>query len=242
MGASVITHPAEPQAARRPALVVELAGPAGTGKTTLSAMLAQHGRDIRVAADISVRRPEHLAVFVRNSPRVLALLFPPRRDSRRFTWEEIKSVVYLKGWPQVLDRQIASNKGVILLDQGPVFRLATLHAFGPEMLRTPAADELWSEMFRHWASALDLVIWLDAPNPVLESRINTRERWHAVKGKPAREVSQFIDHYRMSFVHVLGELSAIGGPPVIRFDTSQAPIDEVMSALLADGTLGNGEN
>jgi hypothetical protein len=46
----------------------------------------------------------------------------------------------------------------------------------------------------------------------------------------------------MSFEHVLGELSANGGPSVIRFDTSLAPIDEVMSALLADGTLGNGEN
>ena len=131
----MIARPAEPQAARRPTLVVELAGPAGTGKTTLSAMLAQHGRDIRVAADISVRRPEHLAAFVRNAPPVLALLFPPRRDSRRFTWEEIKSVVYLKGWSQVLGRQIASDKGVILLDQGPVFRLATLHANAAEDAR-----------------------------------------------------------------------------------------------------------
>ena len=213
-------------------LVVELAGPASSGKTTLTRMLVERSTAMKIAPDISVRKPEHLAVFLLNAPLLLPVLLFGGKESNRFTWDEIKSMVYLEGWPRVLREQVAKGRGVMLVDQGPVFRLATLHAFGPAALRESAADKWWNRMFKQWASYLDLIIWLDAPNPVLQRRINARDRWHIVKGKSEQEVSQFLDRYRVSYRHVLQQLSSNGGPKIIPFDTSQVSIQEVERTVL----------
>jgi shikimate kinase len=218
---------------QRPALVMELVGPACAGKTTLTRTLTQCSTKMVVARDISVRRPDHLAVFVRDAPRLLPVLLPGYHNSRSFTWEEIKSMVYLKAWSHVLRQQAANNHAVMLLDQGPVFRMATLHAFGPAWIRTAAADMWWNEMFKQWAAFLDVVIWLDAPNPLLVKRINARDRWHAVKNKSDREASQFLDRYRMSYQLVLTRLSVNGGPRVIPFDTGHIAIPQLVNAILA---------
>jgi thymidylate kinase len=241
MGTPVATRPAytplriEPTDHGRTRLV-ELAGPAGTGKTTLTRMLAEYRPEVRVADDIALRRPAHLATFVRTVPGLLALLLP-HRNSRRFAWEEIKALAYVGGWPGVLTRQAESSRGTILLDQGPVFRLATLHAFGPELLRAPSARPWWSKTFQQWASALDLVFWLDAPNSVLEQRVNDRERWHMVKGKPEQEVWQFLERYRASYQYVLANLRAHNGPRVIAFDTGRMSLSEALDAILAETNL-----
>jgi AAA domain len=216
---------------------MELVGPACAGKTTLTRTLTQCSTKIRVAPDISVRRPDHLAIFIRNAPLLLPVLLPGCPNSRWFTWEELKSIVYLKAWPRVLGQQAADSHGAILLDQGAVFRLATLHAFGPDRIRKSAAGAWWNQLFSQWASFLDLVIWLDAPNAILQQRINTRDRWHVVKGKSEQEASQFLDHYRTSYHYVLAKLSAHAGPRVIRFDTSRIPIDQLVDDILVACTL-----
>lgn len=215
------------------ALVMELVGPACAGKTTLTRTLVERGTNISIAADISVRRPRHLANFVRTAPLLFPELLPGHSNSRWFRWEEIKSMVYVQGWTRVLTQLAANNPGVVLLDQGPVFRLALLHAFGPDRIREPMAGRWWGEMFQEWARFLDLVVWLDAPNPILEKRINARDRWHEVKGKSEQDVFEFLDHYRRSYRHILTVLSANGGPRVICFDTSQTSIDDLVGAILA---------
>jgi hypothetical protein len=212
---------------------MELVGPACAGKTTLTRKLTQGRTEIKLAPDIAVRRPEHLAVFVRYAPLLLPIFLPGDPNSRWFTWEEIKALVYLKAWPRVIKQQTANKDRVILLDQGPVFRLATLHAFGPAWIRTPAADMWWNQMFEQWAAFLDLVIWLDAPNPLLVKRINTRERWHVVKGKSDQEAAQFLDRYRRSYHFVLTRLVVKGRPRIIPFDTSQIAIPQLVKAALA---------
>lgn len=215
-----------------PISVVELVGPTCSGKTTVTRALAQCTPQVEVAADIAMRRIEHLGMFVRSAPALLPTLLTRDRNSRWFTWEEIKSIMYVEAWPRVLEKQAANNDGVILLDQGPVFRLALLHAFGPAILGKLPADKWWNRMFKQWASYLDLIIWLDAPNPVLQRRINARDRWHIVKGKSEQEVSQFLDRYRVSYRHVLQQLSSNGGPKIIPFDTSQVSLKEVERTVL----------
>lgn len=215
-----------------PARIVELVGPAGAGKTTVTRTLLQYSTKVKVAPDISLRRPKHLAISALSVPLSLPVLWPGTHNGRWFTRDEFKSLIYLKTWPRVLTQQAANNRGAILLDQGPVFRLATLHAFGPEDIRKPAAVTWWNKMFKLWAPVLDIVIWLDAPNTVLEQRINTRTRWHLVKGKSKQDTSQFLDWYRISYHEVLTRLSANGGPRLIKFDTSQTSTPEVVNAVL----------
>src|SRR3990172_11041687 len=110
-------------------LIVELVGLAGTGKTTLARALVQRDEKILVIPDLGLRKKEHIPIFVRHVPSLLPLFLRRCRSSRWFTWDEIKAMVYLKAWPRVLTQQAWNNGTVILLDHGPVFKLATLLAF-----------------------------------------------------------------------------------------------------------------
>jgi thymidylate kinase len=213
--------------------VVELVGPAGAGKTSLSRALRQRSQKFMVGAEIELRRPEHLPIFARNLPALLPLLIKGERQERAFTWNEIKLMVYLRGWSRLLKQQAAQTDGVSLLDHGPLFKLATLHAFGPERLMKQSAEKWWNEMFTRWASTLDMVIWLDAPDAILGQRINERIQKHAVKGKSEAEVINFLARYRGSYEQVLTRLAAHGGPTLYQFDTSRTPIEQVADEVLA---------
>ena len=211
---------------------MELVGLAGTGKTTLSRALSRRSEKIQVGAEIELRKLKHIPVFVRNTPQLLPIILHRSRYSRWFTWEEIKYLVYLEGWPHVLEQQAARGGAAILLDHGPVFKLATLNAFGPEYLKTERIEVWWKNMFKQWASTVDIVIWLDAPDAILEKRINSRRQRHAVKGKTEMEVLQFLARYRMSYEQILAKLMTDGGPALFQFDTSQTTIEQVVDEIL----------
>ena len=217
---------------QKPPRIAELVGPAGAGKTMLSRVLSQRDEKILVGADLELRKAENIPVFVGNAPFLLPIFLRRSPPSRWFTWEEIKAVVYLRGWPRVLRQQASSNGSVVLLEHGPVFKLATLLAFGPDRLRSGDFGTWWKNTFRQWASTLDMVIWLDASDANLVERINTRSQRHAVKGKSEREAFEFLARYRASYAQILAELTAYGGPTVLQFDTSQASIEQIVDELL----------
>jgi energy-coupling factor transporter ATP-binding protein EcfA2 len=211
---------------------VELVGPAGAGKSTLARSLCQHNGKIMIGTEIALRNVEQYPIFVRSIPLILSSLFSRARDSRPWTWDEIKFLIYLKQWNQVLEIQAHGHPGIILLDHGPIFKLATLHAFGPSWLRSVSADAWWKELFQQWAALLDLIVWLDAPDTLLETRINARSQKHEVKGKTGQEVVQFLNRYRSSYRYVLSGLAASGGPTVIQFDTSQSTLKQITGKVL----------
>jgi shikimate kinase len=213
-------------------LLIELVGPAGAGKTTLSRALSQQSEKIEVGAEIELRKIRQIPVFVRNALFLLPFILWRSPYSRWFTWEEIKALVYLKGWTRVLKEQAKQNGKAILLDHGPVFKLATLHEFGPEILKSERFDLWWNQMFGQWASTVDIVIWLDAPDKILEERINSRKQRHAVKGKSESHVSLFLARYRLSYEEILTKLKTYGKPILFRFDTSQTPIEKIVDDLL----------
>ena len=211
---------------------MELVGPAGAGKTTLSRALSLRSDKIQVGSEIELRKLKYVPVFVHNALLLLPVILHRSWHGRWFTWEELKALVYLKGWHGVL-RQEANQPGkAVLLDHGPVFKLATLHEFGPESLKDPGYQPWWNNTFRQWASTLDVVIWLDAPDLILEKRINSRNQHHTVKGKSAPETSQFLARYRVSYEQILAKLKSFGGPVLFRFDTNQTPIEQIVDEVL----------
>jgi len=218
---------------QRPPLIVELVGLAGAGKTTLSRALSQRDEKILLVPDLELRKREHIPIFVRHVPSLLPLFLGRCRPSRWFTWDEIKAMVYLKAWPRVLRQQGSHNGTVILLDHGPVFKLARLNAFGPEKLKSQGFEQWWHSMFEQWASTLDVVIWLNAPEKILVERINARSQRHAVKRKSELEASKFLARYRTSYEQILAKLTAYGRPTLLQFDTSQASIEQILDEVLA---------
>jgi shikimate kinase len=213
-------------------LIVEIVGLAGAGKTTLERALSRRDGNNLVVADLGLRKRKHIPIFVSHVPYLLPLFLRRRRSSRWFTWDEMKALVYLKAWPRVV-RQQASNDGpLVLLEHGPVFKLATLNAFGPEKLQSQGFEPWWHSMFEQWALTLDIVIWLYAPDKILVERINARHKRHAVKGKSEREAYEYLMRYQKSYEQILAKLTAYGKPALLAFDTSQASIEQIVDEVL----------
>jgi len=225
----------------RPPLIIELIGPAGAGKTTLSRALKRRSERIQIGAEIELRKIKYVPVFVRNALLLLPIILYRWHYSRWFTWDEIKAMVYLRAWPRVVRRQASNDGTLILLDHGPVFKLAKLNAFGPEKLKSQGFEHWWHSMFERWAFTLDIVIWLDAPDKILLERINARNKRHAVKGKSEREAYEFLIRYRTSYEQILAKLTAYGRPTLFPFDTSQASIEQTADEVLAACDLKRSE-
>jgi thymidylate kinase len=214
-------------------LIVEIAGLAGAGKTTLARLMSQRYENILIGPEIELRKINHIPAFVLQSPLLLPVLLQRLPASRWYTWDEIKYMTYLNGWTRMLSGLTENRNIVILLDHGPVFKLATLNAFGPERLKHQAAENWWNRMFDQWARTLDIVIWLDAPENVLNDRINNRDQKHAVKGKSEKEAIGFLDLYRESYEQILTSLKTHNqGPAFFQFDTSSNPIEKVLDEVL----------
>jgi shikimate kinase len=213
-------------------LMVELVGVAGTGKTTLLRALSQRDDKIRVETDLEFRNRGHIPIFARYLPFLLAITLRGSRSSRLLNLDEMKALVYLKTWPDALRAEALRGSKAILLNHGPIFKLATLHAFGPESLKQQGLQRWWQRVFEQWARTLDIIVWLNAPDSVLVERINGRDQRHAVKGKPEREATQFLHRYQASYEQMVAQLTDNGGPKVLRFDTSRASVEQIVNEVL----------
>jgi len=151
-------------------------------------------------------------------------------------------MVYLKAWHHVLDRQVSNNDMVTVLDHGPIYRLALLRDFGPEITKSQLYERWWDSMLKQWATIMDMVVWLDAPDVVLLERIHTRSRWHIIKRKSGQEACEFLGRYRTSYEHIISALTAEGGPQVLRFDTDQKSVDQIVDKVLAALNSQSNEN
>lgn len=192
--------------------VVELAGPAGAGKTTLArALLSDDGR---TRLGVETGRTGLMAGALSLGPVLAGARLSA--GGRGWTEGELRNLVYLQAWRRELANR---SSGTYLLDHGPVFRLAALAAWGPPMARTPVFRRWWTRTAQAWGRLLDGVVWLDAPDAVLIDRIDARERTHRIQNAEAETARAFLARYRDSYDDVLDLLSRTD-TPVLRIDTS----------------------
>lgn len=210
--------------------LVEVAGVAGSGKTTLASSLATmpgHGRD----PFISARDPGQLLRFAISFPRLLPLLIQNLRMAPRMTWADYKLLVYITTGARHLSRQ--ADRGVIYIaDQGPIYALVRLKAKDLGVATSHSFDSWWLTMLDHWLARVDLVVWLDAPDDTLLDRINQRPQQHAIKDGNREEGIRFIQRYRELFNEVSEQMER-RGRRVAKFDTSLQSSDEIRDAVAA---------
>ena len=214
-------------------LIVEIIGLPGTGKSALSHALYQQNRKILASERLGVKKAKHRFFFISQAFLLLPTFFREPRNGRGFTGEEIKKMVYLKGWHRVLKRQGSNNNAMIIVDQGAVFDLATLYGFGPDKLKDQSFNKWWDKMFKQWASTLDMVVWLDGPDDILIERIYARDNWHLVKELSTQEARKYLSDYRFAYDYIMSKLIANDGITVLRFDTSYQPLEHIMPQVLS---------
>jgi nicotinamide riboside kinase len=213
---------------RERAVVVELVGPAGAGKTTLA-----HGVS---AADATVRSGLSLWGLPRRRLLRSALALVPtivgagiNRTPLRAG--EVAQMIRLGALRSVVEDE-ASRHRVIILDEGPVFALSWLEVFfSRNGDRVPAS---WRRrVIAEWATLLDVVVFIDASDITLASRIRTREKDHMVKDLPDEEIFGFSAGFRRAFERAVGELSEAGHIVVDSLKTDAGPVDENTGHLMA---------
>ena len=217
--------------------VIEIVGPAGSGKTTLVRALTR--RHPPFVTGVRLSKLSLAPYFAANALRLLPSYVAHYRHSRWLSRRELRAMTYVNAWHRWLRRQNAA-RGVTIFDHGPIFRLVRLRAFGPELVGGEAFGRWWRSALAEWAAILYVVVWLDAPDDALAQRIQSRQDWHRLKAESDSDLRRFLVRYREGYEHVLSELMAIRPPRVLEFRTDQLPADEIAEAVVRDLDLGPG--
>ncbi|HTP02657.1 MAG TPA: AAA family ATPase [Anaerolineales bacterium] len=235
MSAELIEHAFETgQDQSRLPRLVEFVGPAGAGKSTVSEALAAASERIHLCNFPDVRKITSAPFFAWNSLRTIpGLLRLPADNDRSITRREFAWLSILNGWPELLRQQMQADPRTIILDQGPVYLLTELSAFGPYSLRNRPPERPLQSLYRRWAATLEAVVWLDAPNDVLDRRIRGRGKEHIVKDTSAGTAFAFLDQFRAAYARTLSSL--IDENPKIRIllaGAERLTPDEIAADLL----------
>jgi len=211
------------------AALLELVGVAGTGKTTLLRALKQ--RQPGLQTDLRIGQQIRLKLLIRHVLRFLPAFLAKRDRGRWLSWDELRAMGELEGWQRLPSPRSSPR----VFDHGPIFRLVQLQEFGPPLVARPDFGAWWTGVRQSWARALDLVVWLDAPDDVLLPRINTRDQRHVVKHQPEATAVDFLTRYRRGYDKLLREMEGERQLRVLRFDTSRVVperiADDVVLAL-----------
>lgn len=213
------------------AVVVELVGPAGAGKSTLAQGVSDRDGTVRAGLSLwGLPRPQLVESAVALIPTMLRSLLS--RGDKRLKGGEIAQMIRLGALRRVVRREARKHR-VILLDEGPVFALSWLDVFFAKGGDRAAPPGWRRRVVADWASLLDVVVFIDAADSTLAQRIRTRDKPHLVKDRSDEEIYGFAAGFRKAFDRVIAEMSKAGHLVVDALRTDRQPQDETATRLMS---------
>ncbi|HET9387365.1 MAG TPA: hypothetical protein VFO67_19675 [Gemmatimonadales bacterium] len=211
---------------RNRAVIVELVGPAGAGKTTLARGASETDSSIKSGLSLwGLPKRRLLSSAIALLPTILRATL----KRSRLTASETAQMIRLGALRQVVAEE-AQRHRVIILDEGPVFALSWLDVF---FARNRDHATWRRRVIAQWARLLDVVVFIDASDITLAHRIRTREKPHMVKALSDAEIFGFSDGFRRAFERAIGELAQAGPLVVDTLRTDTGPPDENTANLMA---------
>ena len=216
---------------QRRGLLGELVGPSGAGKTTLLRALVR--RNSRVVPDLPLGKLEQLPHHARNVALLAPAFLRRPRGALAFTWAQARAMAYLHAWQEPARRLAVDDGRLVVMDQGPLYRLAFLQAFGPPAITGSSAFRGWWERScAQWTATLGILIWLDAPDAILIERVRERDHSRSIKSNSDADARAFLARYRRAFDDVIQRFETVAGSVVLRFDTEQESLDRIADHVL----------
>jgi thymidylate kinase len=216
-------------------LVVEVSGPAGAGKSTLTKALCGYDSNIQIGMYPYTRDVRNIPFFLYNMIPLSSLFFSFYRRglTRKLTRNQQAVMAILQGWPRLLRKTHSKGGNIVILDQGPVYMFSDLLRFGPSNFRQ-IAGSWWDRTCHDWGNLLNIVVCLDAPDLVLLERVRCREKDHGFKRDTDAQAINFLERCRQTQDATLTCMCQNSkGPTVVCFDTSKASLADVAQSTLA---------
>ena len=209
-------------------MLMELVGPAGAGKSLLADRLRVRGDVVRA----SVWNLPRVLIF-ESALRSLPVLVRMCVETRAFPRAELEQIVRLNALRLFVRRRVGGAR-LVVLDEGPVFALSWLRVFGHPRIQNGRLEPWWRRTLADWAGVLDRVVMLDAPEPVLVSRIRGRQKPHDIfRQMTDAQILDLIARYRTAFDGVLAALTAGGRPEVLTLAAADGSTEQLGDAVLA---------
>jgi hypothetical protein len=212
-------------------LLMEMLGLCGAGKSSLYRQLKQGNPRIHKLP------PPPKYYYLLCLPKLTLLWLPlylvRYRKTRWFSLQEIRLMLYLEAWLPYLKKQSIKHDQIIVLDPGSIYWLSALLEFGPEITRDPWFRSWWNIMYRRWMNALDIIIWLDAPDELLYDRVIRRDEYHEVKNISKDEAIASFGRYRSWYQKIVKQMTSQRDIQLISYTTDKISTNQMAEEILA---------
>jgi thymidylate kinase len=209
--------------------IIEMAGVAGAGKSTLLKAMKQKNNKIQ-----TVHLPLkifYLPFLIKVICTWLPLYLKDYRHSRWFTLQEIRDMGYLETWISFIRSQAQTKENIVVIDPGSVYWLSSLQEYGPEITKHPRFQRWWKNRFEQWSSALDVIIWIDAPEEMCLQRVLSRNEWHEIKYISAKSALEQLSGFRKAYERIIPEMASQHPIKVFSFRSDQISTEEMVNRI-----------
>jgi gluconate kinase len=212
-----------------------MVGVAATGKSTLRKAMMQ--RDERIKFFDKTGNISYLPFLIKLAVIWLPLYLKEYRHSRWFSVQEIRNMAYLDTWISRIRLRSFFNNNIYIVEPGSIYWLSTLQGSSPEIINHPRFVRWWKDTFRKWASALDAIIWLDAPDEVCFQRVHSRDQWHQFLDYDAESALKQIKLDRENYHKLVPGMASQFGLKVFHFQTDQMSTVDMVQQIFSDEDL-----
>lgn len=206
---------------------IEMLGLAGSGKTTIANILREDTVNIQTLISFKRYKYHYVRSFLLSLPRFLHLFI------QRVPFYYMKILFNSQAELDILkrnrDKQIL-DCSFIVLDQGPLLRLAVLECLGISGTQKSSIISWFLLLKKQAKDVLDAVVLLDASEEVLKKRINLRKKTHRMKNMSLEKTSEFFKEYRKSYDMLINDKEN-GSIPSVHLDTNTFTADEVAGQI-----------